>query len=441
MTETIDTGGMPAAPPAGPQTRAERRRQMRGMGRVFPRGSVWWVAYYHRGKEYREPAYEADSDNRRRSSESIARKLLKKRLGEIGNGKLIGPTEERVTFEQMAEDLLKDYEINAKRSVRSIKLSIEHLKRFFGLDRALDITTDRVRLYISQRQEEITRQQQTLLSRKLEQCRQLREKAKTLEEAEKAETLAELNWLEAKVKRLQRISNASINRELSALKRMFALMVQAGKLSSKPYIPMLEENNARQGFLDYGSFLLLREALPDYLRDPIGFLYFSGWRLSEMRLLEWRDVDLAGKVIRLRPEISKNKDGRLLPLQGELLGIIERAKAGRRLDCLRVFHLDGQPIGDFRKAWKAACKAVGLSGLIVHDLRRSAVRNMVRAGIREGVAMALSGHKTRSVFDRYNIVDEADLAKAATQLQAHLQEQPKAPVVVPVIITPAKAAR
>jgi integrase len=160
-----------------------------------------------------------------------------------------------------------------------------------------------------------------------------------------------------------------------------------------------------------------------------------------MRGLEWRDVDLAGKLVRLRPEISKNKDGRLLPIDGELLEIIERAKQKQLLTCPNVFHEGGRPIGSFRKAWKTACKAAGLGGIIVHDLRRSAVRNMVRAGIHERVAMSLSGHKTRSVFDRYNIVSETDLAKAAERLQAHLKEQPRVSLVVPFIITPAKTVR
>ena len=121
--------------------------------------------------------------------------------------------------------------------------------------------------------------------------------------------------------------------------------------------------------------------LSEYLRDPIAFLYLSGWRLGEMKALEWRDVDLAGKVVHLRPEISKNKDGRLLPLSGELLEIMDRAHAKRRPDCPFVFHRDGEPIGDFRKAWSTACKAAGLHPILVHDLRRTAVRNMVRAGI------------------------------------------------------------
>jgi integrase len=357
---------------------------MRGLGRIFKRGSVYWIAYYHRGKEYRESS---ESE-----SESQARKLLKKRLGEMGSGKLIGPVEERVTFEEMTEDLLRDYQVNKRKAVKIIEYPIKHLRKSFALDKALDLTTDRINAHIARRQQEGAK-------------------------------------------------NATINRELAALKRMFSLAVQAGKLSSKPYIPTLEENNARQGFLDYGSFLVLREHLPENRKDPVTFLYHSGWRVSEMKALEWRDVDLSGKVVRLRPEISKNKDGRLLPLQGELLEIIERAKQARQLSCPHVFHGNGQPIGDFRKVWKRACKQAGLGKIIVHDLRRSAVRNMVRAGIPERVAMSLSGHKTRSVFDRYNIVSEADLARATQRLQAHLEEQPRVPVVVPIIIAPTKTVR
>ena len=228
----------------------------------------------------------------------------------------------------------------------------------------------------------------------------------------------------------------------------FTLAVQAGRLSTRPYIPMLEEHNARQGFVDHGSFLALQDALPDHLKDPLAFLYFSGWRISEMRGLEWRDVDLAGRVVRLRPELSKNKDGRVLPLSGELLDVIERAAEQRRLDCTHVFHVDGQPIGDVRKAWWRACITAGLGAMVTvetpggpkrkyqgvtrHDLRRSAIRNMVRAGIPERVCMALSGHKTRAIFERYNIVSEADLATAADQLHSHLQQQRSPARVVPL---------
>jgi integrase len=144
--------------------------------------------------------------------------------------------------------------------------------------------------------------------------------------------------------------------------------------------------------VDHRAFVSLRTHLAEYLQDPIAFLYLSGWRLGEMKTLEWRDVNLAGEVVHLRLEISKNKDGRLLPLSGELLEIMHRAQSKRRPDCPFVFHRDGEPIGDFRKAWSTACRAAGLRPILVHDLRRTAVRNMVRVGIADRVAMTLSGH-------------------------------------------------
>jgi len=196
--------------------------------------------------------------------------LLEPPVGEVASGKFIGPSEERLSFEDMADALVTDYEINKLRSLRSVRLSVKHLKRTFALDRAVDITTDRIKKYIASRQQEGA-------------------------------------------------ANASINRELSALKRMFKLAVESGRLRFAPHVPMLEENNARQGFVDHGVFVALREHLPAYLKNPITFLYLSGWRLGEMKELEWRDVDIVGKVVRLRPEISKNKDGRVLPLSGEPL--------------------------------------------------------------------------------------------------------------------------
>jgi integrase len=230
------------------------------------------------------------------------------------------------------------------------------------------------------------------------------------------------------------------------LKRAFSLAIQAGSLFHRPYIPMLDENNARQGFLDRGGFPALRNELPDYLKDPVSFLYLSGWRSGEMKSLESRDV--GAEAIRLRAEKSKNKKPRVLPLRKELAEIIERARETRRPDCVFVFHKDRKPIGDFRKSWWNACVAAGLGyfekigegrtakkvyhGLLIHDLRRSSVRNMLADGIREKVAMELSGHKTRPVFDRYHIVSEDDLAEACDRLFGHPELQAEAAKVVPI---------
>jgi integrase len=151
-----------------------------------------------------------------------------------------------------------------------------------------------------------------------------------------------------------------------------------------------------------------------------------------MKSLEWRDVDLRTGIIRLRSAVSKNGRPRELPLAGELRAILDHAHERRRPECRAVFHQDGKPIGAFRKTWASACKAAGLGKVLIHDLRRSAARNFVRAGTPEKIAMSISGHKTRSVFDRYNIVsgdDQVNAIRAQEAYLAKLAESAPAPTV------------
>ncbi len=221
----------------------------RGLGGAYRRGETWWIRYFHDGKQYR------GSSNSR--SESRATALLKRRLGEIEGGHFIGPTGERITFEALIDDLVTDYKINTRRSLPSALGYVKHLRAFFGLYKARAITTDAIRKYAKGRQDEGA-------------------------------------------------SNGSINRELALLKRAFRLSVKAGRLRFAPHIPMLAEAPPRQGFLNHGDFLALRAELPEHLCDLIAFLYLSGWRRNEARLLGWREVDLPSKIIRLHPERSKN---------------------------------------------------------------------------------------------------------------------------------------
>ncbi len=139
--------------------------------------------------------------------------------------------------------------------------------------------------------------------------------------------------------------------------------------------------------------------------------------------MQWRQVDLkAGRVV-LDPGTTKNDDGRIFPFTDELRELLEKQRETtqsvqreRRVLCPWVFHRDGQRIKSFYGAWRTACKKAGVPGRIPHDFRRTAVRNLVRAGVPERVAMQMTGHKTRSVFDRYNIVSEGNLIEAARRL-------------------------
>jgi integrase len=204
---------------------------------------------------------------------------------------------------------------------------------------------------------------------------------------------------------------------------MLSLALSSGKLSRKPKFAMLAENNVRQGFLEHGGFVSLLSNLPDHLQPLVEFLYLSGWRKGEAVKLEWRDVDLAGRVVRLRIENSKNKEARILPLTGKLWEVIQDRLRVRRLDCPTVFHHGGHKIDEFKKSWATACKKRGLNGTLVHDLRRCAARNLSRADVPEAVAIEITGHKTRSMYRRYRIVDERDLRETTEKLQNHLESQ------------------
>ena len=208
---------------------------------------------------------------------------------------------------------------------------------------------------------------------------------------------------------------------------MFSLGLQAEKVASRPYIPTLEENNARQGFFEPEDFVRLRKHLPDYLRPLVTFAYYTGWRSEEIRSLQWRQVDLKAGCVRLEPGTTKNKQGRIVYLTQEITELLGELWKERRLDCPWVFHRSGQMIKGFRKSWATACEKAKIPGMLFHDFRRTSVRNMIRAGVPERVAMQISGHKTRSVFDRYHIVSDADLKEAAGRMEQFAQAEKTSP--------------
>jgi integrase len=217
---------------------------------------------------------------------------------------------------------------------------------------------------------------------------------------------------------------ASIRIELALLSKGFTLAVRARKLRTKPYIPKPEgdPSRVRAGFFTRQEVEELCKHLDPDLADVVTFLFFSAWRVGEIRTLQWRDYDRHEQTIRLRAEHSKNKHGRVLPLVGELAAVIDRRLAARRLDCAFIFHRGGDPIGDFRKVWKRACAAIGLPGRLVHDLRRSGVKHLIDSGNDPHTVMAFSGHRTPSMLRRYHIIDLDDLRRAAAKASAHRNE-------------------
>jgi integrase len=230
------------------------------------------------------------------------------------------------------------------------------------------------------------------------------------------------------LRRSESASDATINRELAIVRRGFSLALREDPplVRRAPYIQKLEEENVRQGFIDQGQYLALREALPDHLKCLLVVGYHCGNRLGELRKLRWPQVDLEARAIRIEKAQAKGKKPRTLPIYGDMIEWL-RWQAKHRVDgCDLVFHWNGKPLGSHLKGWERACTAVGLEELHFHDLRRSAVRNMERAGIPRHVAMQISGHRTESVYRRYDIVVDADLKAAGEKLAAyHKQQAPK----------------
>ncbi len=345
-------------------------RSKSGKGMIYKRGRIWWLKYYDNGR----PRFESSASTK----ETDAKRLLSLRLGQVVEGKCPAPEALRTTFEDLAQDLENEYRANGRRTLRHLLDRITHLRRFFGSMRAGNITTAEVQKYIVKRQSEGAKP-------------------------------------------------ATINRDLAALRRMFTLAARATppKVGRVPYITTLQEDNARKGFFEYGEFEKVRNALPEHLKPLVTFAYHTGWRRSEITNLAWEQVDLHTGTVRLEPGTTKNKKPREIFLTGELLDVVQRQREIRDMlypDCPWVFFRGGKQIKSFRRSWTAACRAVRLEGKILHDFRRSAIRNMVRAGIPERVAMDLSGHKTRSVFERYNIVSETDRLEAANRLDLYLKK-------------------
>lgn len=226
----------------------------------------------------------------------------------------------------------------------------------------------------------------------------------------------------ARKRQSEGLSNGTVNGSLRLLRHMLRLAADEGRISRAPKIQLVKEPPPRQGFLNPDQFGRLLAALPQSLRPLITFLYYCGVRLGEARSVRWAQVDLRDHLVHLEGEQTKNDTGRAIPLPEVLVEMLKGIEPKEGV----VFDTSNLP-----KEWMKACRAAGLGtyeitekggwayrGLIVHDLRRSAIRNLVRSGTPETVAMRISGHKTRDVFERYNIVDTRDVRFAMQRLEA-----------------------
>jgi len=264
-----------------------------------------------------------DSLRLRQSCETTSKKLAEeiygKRKRQITEGKHFEIQAKETTFEELKADLVADYEINNKRSCDRVDRSLKHLTAFFGNMKVASITTSLIQTYILQRKD-------------------------------------------------YGAKNATINRELSALKRMFNLgaRMTPPKVAIIPYIPHLQENNARQGYYEHHEFLALLNTLPYYLIPAIKTAYYTGMRKNEIFSLLWEQVDLEEGKITLKPEDTKNKEARIIYFCPDLLEEFRSQKTLRDFhypDCEWVFFGEsGKQIRDFKAAWKSALEKTKLEG-------------------------------------------------------------------------------
>lgn len=356
-----------------------RRRQrkkssnVRGMGRIYERGRIWWVQFNYRGKLYRESSGSTEK--------AKAVSLLQLRQGEMAQGRLPRLDAEKVTFDDLVALIEADYAQKGNRTWWRIEHANLHLRPVFEHIPAVGINYGIVSRYIRDR-------------------------------------------LKAGAAR------GTVHHELAALGRMLKLGVIAGRLQVRPPLPVLKVDNVRKGFFTDEELHRVLAHLPDWYAPAIEFAWRTGWRSGEVKGLTWAQVDFEGGTVRLEPGTTKNRDGRTFPftafpaLSGLLRHQWERTQAWQREHgriVPWVFWKEGRQLGDHRDTWISACKKAGLPGRLVHDLRRSAVRNLERAGVPRSSAMKLTGHKTESVYRRYAIVSEADLGDAVRKLASFQQ--------------------
>jgi integrase len=366
----------------------ERRRE-RGSGSLFqewyrdPRTGekkqteTWTMKLWSNGKPLKRSSGE--------TSVYRANKRLEAWKKELAAGTYV-PDAAKTTFDTLSTILINEYKANGRRSADRVEDAVEHLREFFTkFCPARAITTDRVLAYVRRRQEE-------------------------------------------------KAANATINRELAALRRMFSLGMKAGKVAQRPHVDMLQENNVRKSFFEPDAFRSVLSRVSDDLKPVFEVAYITGWRVKlEILTRRWQHVDFRAGWLRLEPGETKNGDGRMFPLTPDLRETLERQR--RRTQALEkkagqiipwVFHRAGLPVKSFRRAWRTACKNAGVPGRIPHDFRRTAVRNLERAGVSRSAAMAMVGHKTESIYRRYAIVAESDLRDGAEKIQALHEQQRRA---------------
>jgi integrase len=391
---SVPTGEWIQDAPTGDSVKWSRHRKTGGWTK-WKRTKTWFIAYTFRGKTRMESARKADQGIAGTRQDAV--KLLKQRREEMGLDKrglkpFTGPNRERLMFEDLRRIAEVQNTLKPRKAERSWRASWKALDGFFAGMKAIAIDHAKLSEYVEHR----------------------------------------LSMHRAR---------GTIRVELAAIRQAFKKAAIDG-LAICPTFPHVEESAPRRGFFEADQYTALLDQLPEDIRAVIIFLRESGWRLNEALSLQWRQVDLSTKIVRLDPGMTKNDEGRTFPF-GALPALdallrarrertsITEAATGRLVP--RVFHDEGRPLrpARFYRHWWRAVKAAGIyrewthaetgkrcRGPIPHDFRRTAVRDLIAAGVPDKVAMEITGHKTREVFDRYHIVTETDKTRGIEKLAA-----------------------
>jgi integrase len=222
-------------------------------------------------------------------------------------------------------------------------------------------------------------------------------------------------------RRKEGAKDPTIQRELSLLQKM----LNHSNVHDLPRFPRLQESLPRQGFAEDAQFEQVRDHIADAgVRGIVSIAFRYGFRKEELQNLLCRQVNLTDRTLSLYQGTTKNSQARKVVLDSESLEEIREATKGKGPDDYVFTWTTGNKMGkrirDFRECWNMACEAAKLPELLFHDLRRSAVRRMVRRGVPPLVARRISGHLTDAIFQRYDITSDQDLAEAAEKIGQEL---------------------
>lgn len=341
------------------------KRSTRGQGSLYLRNGIWWCDYSVDGSRRRE------SCKTKNRAEALA--YLHRKQGRLASGELLSP--DRVSVRDLLGLVLEDYGTRqvAQHYISTLKVE-SIIAPKLGQIKATQLSSARIKDYI--------------------------------------------DW------RLKAVKPATVNRELALLHRAFQLGYEHDPplVARVPHFPKLTESAPRKGFLKPESYQKLLFELPEDLRLLFVIAYHVGLRKGALLRIRWSQVDVPANTIWMEGRRANRKPEPIaVPIYGDMQKFLEMQPRTSEF----LFARGATPIRDFRESWELACQRAGVPGLLFHDLRRTAVRNLRRAGVAETVIMKITGHRTRSVFERYNITDHSDTLEAGRKAEEFLARERK----------------